>query len=173
MAGEWAVLWTGKDGYINEYSFDYTDLKVLYLNQMPIENWIAVLVANRRGSFDESVKTRIAKFIGKFEIDISSYDVIEGWRADDAFFSYIDDFFSYGLSLEKMKEALKFGDLGNQICLKSKKAFDIIKFKAQYPASVSRFLKSAQDRDLSAKRQYFKLENKTSGIILLDIIGRD
>ena len=140
---------------------------------MPIENWIAVLVANRRESFDDSVKTRIAKFIDKFEIDIFSYDVIEGWRADDAFFSYIDDFFSYGLSLEKMKEALKFGDLGNQICLKSKKAFDIIKFTAQYPAPVSRFLKSAQDRDLSAKRQYFKLENKTSGIILLDIIGRD
>ena len=44
LAGEWAVLWTGQDGYINEYSFDYTGLNVLYLNQMPVENWISVLI---------------------------------------------------------------------------------------------------------------------------------
>ena len=173
LAGEWAVLWTENDGYINEYSFDYTNLKVLYLNQMPVENWIAVLVANRRGSFDSVVKTRISKFIDKFGVDISPYDVVEGWRADDAFFSYIDDFFSYGLSLEKMNEALNFGDLGNQVCLKSRRAFDVIEFAAHYPAPASRFLKTAQDRDLSAKRKYWKLENKATGIILLDMIGRD
>ena len=173
LAGEWAVLWTERDGYINEYSFDYSDLKVLYLNQMPVENWIAVLSANRKGTFDSVVRTRITKFIDKFGLDISSYDVIEGWRADDAFFSYIEDFFSYGLSLEKMKEALKFGDLGNQVCLKSEKSFGMINFITHYPASASRFFKSAQDRDLSAKREYYKLENKASGTILLDIIGRD
>ena len=173
LAGEWAVLWTEQNGYINEYSFDYKNFKILYLNRMPIENWIAILAANRRGTFDSVIKTRIIKFIDKFGLDISSYDVIEGWRADDAFFSYIDDFFSYGLSLEKLKEALNFGDLGNQVCLKSKKAFDIIEFTAHYPASVSRFLKTAQDRDLAAKKQYWKLENKATGVILLDIIGRD
>ena len=173
LAGEWAVLWTEKDGYINEYSFDYTDMKVLYLNLMPVENWIAVLAANRRGSFDSVIKTRMIKFINKFGLDISPYDVIEGWRADDAFFSYIDDFFSYGLSLEKLKEALSFGDLGNQICLKSHKAFDSIEFITHYSAPASRFLKAAQNRDLSAKRQYWNLENKAAGVILLDMIGRD
>ena len=173
LAGEWAVLWSEKDGYINEYSFDYTDLKVLYLNQMPVENWIAVLAANRRGAFDDVVITRMTKFIDKFGLDITPYDVIEGWRADDAFFSYIDDFFSYGLSLEKLKEALNFGGLGNQICLKSEKAFGIIEFITHYPASASRFLKTAQDRDLSAKRQYWALEQKAVGVNLMDMIGRD
>jgi len=173
LAGEWAVLWSEKDGYINEYSFDYTDLKVLYLNQLPVENWVAVLAVNRRGSFDAVVKTRMTKFINKFGLDISPYDVIEGWRADDAFFSYIDDFFSYGLSLEKLKEALNFGGLGNQICLKSKKAFDIIEFVTHYPAPVLRFLKTAKDRDFSAKKQYWELENKAVGVILMDMIGRD
>ena len=173
LAGEWAVLWTEMDGYINEYTFDYTDLKVLYLNHMPVKNWIAVLSANRKGTFDSVVRTRIIKFTDKFGLDISAYDIIEGWRADDAFFSYIEDFFSYGLSLEKMKEALKFGDLGNQVCLKSEKSFDKIKFTEHYPAPALRFLKSAQERDLSAKREYRKLENKASGVILLDIIGRD
>jgi len=173
LAGEWAVLWTEQDGHINEYSFDYTGLKVLYLNQMRVENWIAVLATNRRGSFDSVVKTRMVKFINKFGLDILPYDVIEGWRADDAFFSYIDDFFSYGLSVEKMGEALKFGELGNQICLKSARAFGAINFKTHYPASASRFLKSAQERDLEAKKKYWNLENKASGTILMDIIGRD
>ena len=173
LAGEWAVIWTEKDGCINEYSFDYTDLKVLYLNLLPVENWVAVLAANRRGSFDSVIKTRMIKFIDKFGLDILPYDVIEGWRADDAFFSYIDDFFSYGLSLENLKLVLNFGGLGNQICLKSQKAFNIIEFTTYYPALVSRFLKSAKDRDFLAKKQYKELERKAVGIILMDMIGRD
>ena len=65
LAGEWAVLWTEQDGSINEYSFDYKGLKVLYLNQMPIENWIAVLVSNRRGDYEEEYQRRIRFFINK------------------------------------------------------------------------------------------------------------
>jgi hypothetical protein len=171
LAGEWAVLWTGQDGYINEYSLDYTNLKVLYLNQMPVENWIAVLVANRRGDYEEEYQGRINLFIDKFGIDISVYDIIEGWRADDAFFTYVEDFFAMALSVEKLQEALKFGDLGNQVCLKSKDAFDAIKFTASYPAAASRFYKSAQDRDTSAKRQYYRMKNKDAGTLLINLTG--
>jgi hypothetical protein len=71
-----------------------------------------------------------------------------------------------------MMEAMKFGDLGNQICLKSKKAFDIIEFTAHFPAPASRFLKSAQDRDSSAKRKYRQMQNTTEGPLLIDLIGR-
>jgi hypothetical protein len=175
LAGEWAVLWTGKDGYINEYFFDYADLTVLYLNQMPIENWIAVLVENRRGNYEEELQRRINIFLDMYNIDVSKYDVIEGWRADDAFFSYIEDFFTLLLSLEKLKEAMKFGDLGNQICLKSEKSFGskYIKYTTQHPASAYRFYKSAQDRDLNAKRQYRMMRDKSTGTLLIDIIGRE
>lgn len=173
LAGEWAVLWTGKNGYINEYSFDYTDLKVLRLNQMPIENWIAVLLNNRKVVNIRVFKTRIDVFLQKYLIDISDYDVIEGWRADDAFFSYITDFISNTLSVENLKLALKFGDLGNQVCLKSQKAFDIIKFVANYPASASRFLKSAQDRDKNAKQKYNSMTRRAVGTLIEDIVGRE
>jgi len=171
LAGEWAVLWTEKNGYINEYSFDYSGLNVLYLNQMPIENWIAILIANRRGDYEEEYQKRIDLFINKFGLDISSYDVIEGWRADDAFFTYIEDFFAMALSIENLREALKFGDLGNQVCLKSKKAFDIINFTTHYPAPASRFLKPAQDRDTSAKRQYRMMKDKDVGTLLINLTG--
>jgi len=173
LAGEWAVLWTEKDGYINEYSFDYTDLKVLYLNQLPVENWIAVLLNNRKIVNIQVFKRRIDVFLQKHLIDISAYDVIEGWRADDAFFTYITDFVSNTLSLENLRLALNFGDLGKQICLKSKKAFDIIDFIAYYPASVSRFLTSAQERDKNAKRQYNIMIRRAVGTLIEDIVGRE
>ena len=173
LAGEWAVLWTGNDGYVNEYSFDYTDLKVLYLNQLSIENWIAVLVAHRNIDYREAYKDRVRSFISRFGIDISGYDVIEGWRADDSFYTYIRDFFATALSLEKLNEAMNFGDLGNQICLKSKKTFDIIKFVDYYSASASKFLKSARDRDSDAKRKYYEMPGKLQGTLLIDLIGRD
>ena len=173
LAGEWAVLWTEKDGYINEYSFDYAGLNILYLNQMPIENWIAVLVANRKGEYKKQHKQRMNVFLDKFGVDIAPYDIIEGWRADDSFYTYIRDFFAVVLSLEKLKEAMGFGDLGNQICLKTKKAFDIIKFAAHYPASASQFLKSAQDRDEDARRKYLDMEDPMQGTLLIDLIGRE
>ena len=173
LAGEWAVLWTEQDGYINEYCFDYAGLKVLYLNQMRVENWIGVLVTNRRGNYEEEYQRRIQNFIDKFGLDISEYDVIEGWRADDAFFRYVQNFFALALSVEKIQEALKFGELGNQICLKSEKAFEAIKFTAHYPAPVSKFLKSAKDRDANARRQYRDMPDKMSGTLLVDIVGRE
>ena len=110
-------------------------------------------------------------FVAKYSIDISNYDVIEGWRADDAFFSYIEDFFTMFLSLENLKEALKFGDLGNQVCLKSRKAFDIIKFVKSYPAPAARFFKSAKDRDTAAKYKYYNMPHKDRGTLLINLTG--
>ena len=173
LAGEWAVLWTEQDGYINEYSFDYTGLKVLFLNQMPIENWIAVLIANRKGEYKKEYKNRMDLFLNKFNIDAALYDVIEGWRADDSFFTYIRDFFAVALSLEKLKEAMSFGDLGNQICLKSKEAFKHINFAAHHPAPASTFLQSAKNRDEEARRKYFEMEEPMQGTLLIDLIGRE
>ena len=173
LAGEWAVLWTGKDGYINEYSFDYTGLKVLYLNQLPVENWIAVLLRNRKIYSLDDFTLRINVFLQKYLIDISDYDVVEGWRADDAFFLYINNFVTNTLSLENLEIALKFGDLGNQVFLKSKKAFDVIKFTAHYPAPAAKFLKSAKDRDLAAKQKYRQMPRKAVGTRMEDLVGEE
>ena len=173
LAGEWAVLWTEKDGYINEYSFDYSGLKVLYLNQLPVEHWIALLLNNRNIYSLNDFAFSINAFLQKYLIDTSEYDVIEGWRADDAFFSYITDFVSNTLSVENVSLALKFGDLGNQVFLKSKKAFDRINFTTYYPASASRFLKSAKDRDKNAKQQYMNMRGRALGTRISDLVGEE
>jgi hypothetical protein len=174
LAGEWAVLYTEKDGYINQYTFDTAGLNILYLNQEPVEKWVALLAAYRQFREKEVVMHRVQRFIDLFRTDISEYDVIEGWRADDAFFSYITDFFTVGLSIEKLKEAMKFGDLGNQVCLKSEAAFGRIKFvEPAHTAAVERFYKSAVNRDEKAKQDYWNMPDKTHGTLILDIIGRE
>ena len=96
-----------------------------------------------------------------------------GWRADDAFFSYIDAFLNVGLSIENLQKAMKFGDLGTQICIKSKIVFDNIKFVDSYPAIVSKYYSSAKNRDINARNAFRQMLNKTHGSLIFDFIGRD
>jgi len=158
LAGEWAVLTAGKDGFINKYQLDTTGLEVLNLDTLDPKYWIAILMSNRRGSYenDEVYKT-FDQFIGKYYFDISKYDVIIGWRADDSYFSYIEAFSIGTISLENLQKAMKLGNLGQQTCLKSKKAFTQLHFLSNYPAPSNKFYKSAKTRDNEARRDYRNL----------------
>ena len=175
LAGEWAVLHSNNDGYINEYSFDYSGLKLLKLDALPLEKWVAVLMECRKGSYNDVVQERMNRFFKLFGIEITEYDVIEGWRANDAFFSYVRDFLNLALSFEKLQEAMKLGDYGTQICLKSKKAFnnERLKFVRYHKASAVQYYTSAIVRDNDARRAYRNLGEKSKGTLLFDMIGRD
>ncbi|MCL1843619.1 MAG: DUF3990 domain-containing protein [Defluviitaleaceae bacterium] len=102
--------------------------------------------------------------------DFALYDIIEGWRADDAFFGYVRSFSLGFLSIEKLLEAMKFGDLGTQVCLKSKKAFDAIKFVASHAASANQYYGTAVERDRSARRAFKEMPNKTGGRTIFDLL---
>lgn len=171
MAGEWAVFNTARDGVINEYLFEADGLKILNLDKLPIENWIATLMRYREGEYDEEIYDRIEVFVRKYSINIDEYDVVEGYRADDSFFSYVRDFAIGILSKEKLIEAMHFGDLGLQICIKSPNAFKNIKFIRNYPAPSSRFYSLAETRDQNARLQYRQLKNKGQGTTIFNLIG--
>ena len=173
LAGEWAVLNSGKDGYINEYRLDCTGLSVLRLDNQPFEVWIAMLMLCRRGEYADETQSRLDKFIRKYGIDFTSYDVIEGWRADDSFFSYVRDFAAMSLSLEKLKEAMMLGDLGTQVCLKSQMAFSQLEWLDASSALASQFYFSAKSRDEEARKTYRNMIEKTKGTLIFDMIGRD
>ena len=173
LAGEWAVLNSGKNGYINEYTLNYEGLSVLKLDDKPFEVWVSILMSCRRGEYADEYQARLNKYIKMFGSDFSQYDVIEGWRADDSFFSYIRDFASVTLSLEKLKEAMKLGDLGMQVCLKSNKAFQQITWNKSMLAKSSQFYQSAIMRDDDARKQYRQMKEKTKGTLIFDLIGRD
>lgn len=173
LAGEWAVLWSGKDGYINEYLLDLGGLNVLELDELPIENWIAILMVNRRGDYTEELEDRLNQFTEKFVVDTSSFDVIQGYRANDAFFRYVEAFTIGALSIEKLITAMKLGDLGIQVCLKSKRAFDAIQLISTSQASVSVFQESARNRDISAREQYRSMREKGVGTTIFDMLKED
>jgi len=173
LAGEWATPSPFADGFINEYRFDYTGLSVLDLNNQPIEVWIAIVMKYRGGKYGHLADSRRYKFIDKYMIDISDYDVIEGWRADDAFFGYINAFLVVGLSLEKLQDAMKLGDLGMQVCLKSEKAFKHISYITAYQAKADKFFPLRNRRDEMARIDYLNIKDKSKGTIIFDMIGRD
>lgn len=172
LAGEWAVLMTQKDGYINEYAFNdgsifnddgleiEPELKTLNLDNMDIKHWVAVLMDNREGDYeDPAIYDIIKEFKDNYLIDVSEYDVITGWRADDSYFRFVEDFVLNRLSLENLQKAMRFGNLGYQICLKSEKTFSPgrLKFITSYRAEMSRFFSFAEERDKEARRSYAKM----------------
>lgn len=130
MAKEWANRKTS-NGFINKYKFDGRDLSVYDLREKNVLTWIAVLMHNR--DIEPSVKELYRKrflFLEEhfYPKEIEEYDVIIGYRADDAYFKFPMFFIQNELSIERMEEIYKLGNLGTQIALKSEKAFSKIKF---------------------------------------------
>ena len=125
LAKEWACP-TVEDGFANKYEFDISDLKVLYLNKdgYHILNWIAILLKYRTFSKRSPISRQASKYLlEEFLPDISDYDVIWGYRADDSYFSYAKDFLNNAISVNQLAQAMKLGELGEQIVLMTPKAF--------------------------------------------------
>ena len=61
---------------------------------------------------------------------VSDYDVIVGYRADDAYFSYVRDYIDDKISLEELGLRLKSSKTALQYVLKSQKAFKAIQFRS-------------------------------------------
>ena len=140
LAKEWACP-TVQDGFANKYEFDISELKVMYLNKdgYNILNWIAVLLNNRIFPKRSPVSRQASEYIlTEFLPDISGYDVIWGYRADDSYFSYAKDFLNNTISVNQVSQAMKLGELGEQIVLMSEQAFDNIRFVASDPGDFAR-----------------------------------
>lgn len=160
LAKEWAVDYQ-RDGYANCYELDDSQLKILYLNSEDycIMHWLALLLANRR--FD--VTTPLAKaakeyILSNFLLDVSEYDVIIGYRADDSYFSYADDFIRGVISYRQLNNAMHLGNLGEQVMLKSEKAFEKLLFLDHEYVQASEWYAKKAARDAAARNEYFNVE---------------
>lgn len=172
LAREWACA-KQKNGYVNIYDLDMTGLSVLNLNdpQYNILNWLAILADNRtywqNGSISEDAKDYIKTH---FLLDISGYDVIIGYRADDSYFSFAQDFVAGVISLEKLSEAMRLGKLGEQIVLKSPKAFEQIEFVGCENVDSDIYYIRKMERERDARREYRKRKREKADIHELYII---
>ena len=178
LAKEWACA-KQKNGYANIYDLDLSELNVLNLNSgsYNILNWLAILADNRtywqNGSIAEPAKNYIKE---NFLPDISTYDVIIGYRADDSYFSFAQDFLNNAISLSVLSSEMRLGKLGKQIVLKSEKAFRNIQFQQAIPAEATIWLPQKRERDSRARRDYFasrKVPWKKGEIYMMQILEEE
>lgn len=175
LAKEWACA-MGKDGYANKYELNTDGLSVLYLNDKPyhILNWMSILLENRTFNISDGISSRAKQYIMDHYLpDYKQYDVIIGYRADDSYFSYASDFVDNTLSLEALKSAMKLGKLGEQVVMKSKKAFESLSFVESIPASAVEYFEKYKERDTKARLDYRELKKNADpveGVYVMDII---
>jgi len=159
LAREWAVT-PKHDGYVNCYSFGMRGLKVLDLNgkEYCVLHWLAVLLRYRVFDVRYGVATLARPYLMEnFAVDVSKYDVIRGYRADDSYFSFAQDFISGTISYPQLTVAMRLGNLGEQIVLKSEEAFARIRFRSAKTATREVWLAAKERRDAGARKDYFDM----------------
>ena len=133
---------------------------------------------NRRFRVTTPVMRRGVEWLKEnFLIDISEYDLIIGYRADDSYFSFAEAFVSNSLSLTNLNKALRLGKLGEQVALVSDKAFENLEYIESVVAESSVYYPKFSSRDYSARKTYrdeiLQKENVLEDIFVLDIIRQE
>ena len=156
LAKEWAVD-ESRDGYANKYALELTDLRILNLSEeATVLHWITILLQNRSFNLKHSIPKHGKKFlIENYSLPVSEYDVIKGYRADDSYFAYAESFLNNTISVQRLSEALRLGNLGEKVVLKSKKAFEQIRFLGYEIADRSTYYPLRQTRNTNARNDFF------------------
>lgn len=160
MAKEWAVR-ENRDGYVNQYSIETEGLSILDLNteDYNVLHWLSILLENRVFEIRSPLALEGKEYLlENFKVNYEDYDLIRGYRADDSYFSFAQDFISGTISLRQLSNAMMLGDLGEQIVLKSKKAFDCITFEGYEIVQSREWYEKRAKRDEEARRQYLDAE---------------
>lgn len=178
LAREWACA-KQTNGYVNIYEMDFSGLNIMNLNggQYHILNWLALLADNRTYWQNGSIAEEGKKYIKEhFLPDISEYDVIIGYRADDSYFSFAQDFVAGTISLQKLSEAMRLGNLGEQIVLKSPRAFEQIKYIGTESVDAQVYYSKKAERERSARKEYRMKKKQKADInelFILDIMREE
>ena len=179
LAMEWACN-SKTGGFASVYSLQLSGLDVLRLStpEYGILDWLAVLVNNRVFSINAPVMAEGKDYLtAHFLPPISAFDAIEGYRADDSYFTFATDFLSNTISLRQLKRAMLLGSLGEQFVLKSQKAFNALSFIRSEHADGDIYFTKRTNRDKQARDQYLKQERGSAtqrdDIFLIDVLREE
>lgn len=124
LAKEWAVCRPDEsNGWVHKYELDLDGLKVIDFQEHNVLSWLAELMKHRDAAESRRYKVLAPKFIEKYGIDTTGYDVIKGWRANASYFYIAKEFVRDNIDMDILEELLSLGGLGIQYCIKTKKAF--------------------------------------------------
>ena len=156
LAKEWAVE-ENRDGYANKYSLDLQGLTILDLSQKGFTtlHWITLLLQNRVFTLkNDIIKAGKKYLIEHFSLPVKEYDIIKGYRADDSYFAYAESFLNNTISVQRLSEALKLGNLGEQVVLMSEKAFEKLKFSGYEIADAATYYPLRKARNEQARMEF-------------------
>ena len=177
LAKEWACT-EGVDGYVNQYEIDTAGMRILDLSsgKYTILHWLALLVEYRNLRLSTPIMKRGAEWLREhFLIDLSGYDIIIGYRADDSYFSFARAFLNNQISLKQLSYAMELGKLGEQFVLKSEKAFEEIRFVSYLPVDNRIYYTKRKARDSEARTSYFSAmeQEDAEGLYMRDLIREE
>lgn len=179
MAREWACK-KNKDGFVNIYDFDTDGLNILNLldGNHSVLNWIALLLKNRTFRLNSEIAIDAKDYIIEhYSVELTGYDVVIGYRADDSYFQYAESFVSNTLPVRSLNQALKLGKLGEQTVIISEKGFEQLKFTEAYPVNKSVYYPKFLNRDTRARDAYRKEIKKSKSyrddIFVMDILREE
>lgn len=178
MAKEWGVT-EKRDGYANCYELECDGLQLLDLNgdAYCILHWLTVLLQNREFDMPSPLAFEAKEYLLKyFSVDYENVDVMIGYRADDSYFSFAQDFLNGTISYRQLNNAMHLGKLGEQVVLKSKNAFEQIHFLRYEMAERNEWYAKKMVRDKTARREYFDVERnrrQKGDIYITQIIDKE
>ena len=146
---------------------DCDGLKILDFQQKNILAWLAELMKHRDAAESKRYRMLAAKFIEKYGIDTSDYDVIKGWRANASYFYIAKEFVRDNIDVDILEELLSLGGLGIQYCIKSELAYSKLHEIKEELTSVaySEFNSRYNQRDVEARRNMRNLVDSDANTV--------
>ena len=163
MAKEWAVE-KDRDGYANKYQISTEGLNILDLNDSKYTflHWLTILLTYRTFNILSPLANESRDYLIKnFRVSLDGIDIVLGYRADDSYFSYAQDFINGTISYRQLCNALTLGKLGQQFVIISKRAFDKIEYLGSEKASALEWYPKKEIRDKMARNDYFNSKKNT------------
>ena len=130
-------------------------MSVLDFQEKDVLSWLAELMKHRDAADSKRYRVLSRKFIDKYGIDTSAYDVIKGWRANASYFYIAKEFVRDNIDIDILEELLSLGSLGIQYCIKTEKAYSHLR---EIPDDMSivdyqQFNEKYNKRDINARHK--------------------
>ncbi len=175
LACEWACNRPGVDGFCNQYSIDETKLTILNLDEheQGVLAWLAVLMEHRIFDMEWNAFQVKDAFIRQYHVDLTGADLVVGYRADDSYFSIARAFVSGTITEIQAAEALRLGELGQQVVLRSPKAFRAIRFEGAEQVYAAQWYPRWERRDSEARASFAGMRHakgKVPGKRIFDLV---
>lgn len=164
LAKEWACT-GGTAAFVNIYELKMGGLHILDLSseEYTLLHHFALLTEYRRFRLPTpGMQCAVAWLREHFKIDLTGYDAVMGFRADDSYFSFARSFWNNEVSFKRLKYAMQ-PDYCKQFVLKSERAFAALRFVSYEPVPMAEYYAKRMFRD-KAVRAAFQTDSEKKDI---------